>query len=250
MSTMKIFRFGTEGLVREYPYSSELHDMVRDELTVRNREVPPAEHEKCVVAESFPPAGMRLVGNSLEELSLAEKAELGLITVPPRKKIVGNQFVDMSSIELLRADLLTVAQLKKETISGIVAKCAAALDRLRTRYSDAQREGWPILKAQAEHWLGRDSNMQPEAVTALKARLNALRSEAFHRFNSEADETITLRAEQILANAAVYETYYGTCTGIQGNAIAAVMAVPEDDRVAAHGAIESIMQSLSFPAAP
>lgn len=95
----KIYVYSSESL-EEYPYSNL--SSIELEVELFNRDKSEEKKKKIHQGIAFPPEGFKFECGALKELSLSEKADRGLTSVPENMKIEEETLVPKTELELLQ----------------------------------------------------------------------------------------------------------------------------------------------------
>ncbi|EMO52966.1 hypothetical protein L9Z41_00985 [Leptospira noguchii] len=196
----KVYVYSSESL-EEYLCSNL--SSIELEVELFNRDKSEEKKKKIHQGISFPPEGFKFECGELKELSLSEKADRGLISVPENMKIEEERLVPKTELELLRCGLLTISSYKEKKIQKIYAKFDEAMNQILSKYPKAEPLSWSILAPQAKKWIYAST----EEKENLKSELICLVSES----KSQDNEDITELASSILTKSNVYESYSGLC---------------------------------------
>ncbi|EMN90939.1 hypothetical protein [Leptospira weilii] len=230
----KIFVYSSTSL-DEYPTS--LAESIKLDVELFNRDKSEEKRKKIHQGNSFPPEGFKLERGELKEFSLSEKADRGLINIPPDQKIENDQLVPKTTLELLKSGFLTISNYKTQKIALINSKFDETLETVLSRYPKHEPLSWPALREQANRWIttasvGRDS---------IKSGLQALISEA--KSNSEDD--ISELANSVWDKSTKYELFSGTCKRIKKDLISQIENNEKTNVSVLYTEIEAI--DISFP---
>ncbi|EMY04877.1 hypothetical protein LEP1GSC029_1864 [Leptospira interrogans str. 2002000626] len=207
----KVFVYSIDSF-EEYPI--ERFNSINLDVELFNREVSEAKQKRVHRGTIFPPEGFKFEVGVLKELTLSEKADRGLINIPPDQKIENDRIVPKTTLELLKCGFLTISGYKFQKIVQINSKFDKALETVLARYPKHEPLSWPVLREQANLWL----NSSAEAKANLNTQLKALVSEA----KSDSDDDISELANTVSAKATKYESFSGTCKRIKNELISQI----------------------------
>ncbi|WP_017852037.1 hypothetical protein ACO1KB_19320 [Leptospira interrogans serovar Szwajizak] len=230
----KVFVYSIDSL-EEYPI--ERFESINLEVELFNREKSEVNQKQIHRGAVFPPEGFKFEVGVLKELTLSEKADRGLINIPSDQKIENDQIVPKTTLELLKCGFLTISNYKKQKIDFINSKFDDALETVLSRYPKHEPISWPVLREQANDWLGSS----PDQKTTLKSQLKALVSES----KSNSDEDVSELANSICMKAAKYELFSGTCKKIKKDLISQIENNEKTNVSVLFSEIEAI--EISFP---
>ncbi|RHX94997.1 hypothetical protein DLM76_06595 [Leptospira yasudae] len=231
----KIYIYSSE-ILEEYP--ALLSQSIELEVELFNRDQPEIKKRKIYKGSSFPPEGYRFEDGELKALSLSEKADRGLISIPEDQKIENERLVPKTNLELLQAGILTISAYKQKKIAEIYFKFDEAMDQIFSKYPKSEPFSWPILVPQARQWISANS-LEKEN---LKSSLVALVSES----KSQEDEDITELANSILNKSNRYEFFCGICKRIKRKLIFQIESNAKTNVSVLYQELESI--KIDFPA--
>ncbi|PKA04244.1 hypothetical protein, partial [Leptospira ellisii] len=190
----KLFVYSIDSL-EEFPV--DRIDSINLEVELFNRGKSEGQFKRIHRGTIFPPEGFKFEGGFLKEFTLSEKADRGLINIPPEWKIKNNELVPKTILELLQCGFLTISNFKAQNIALVNLKFDLALETVLVHYPKHEPLSWPVLREQSILWL----NSSLEEKTILKTQLRALVSES----KSDSNEDISELANSIRIKAEKYE---------------------------------------------
>lgn len=196
----KVYVYSSESL-EEYPYSNL--SSIELEIELFNRDKSEEKKKKIHQGIAFPPEGFKFECGELKELSLSEKADRGLTSVPENMKIEEETLVPKTELELLQCGFLTISAYKEKKIQKIKTKFDEAMDQILSKYPKTEPLSWPILAPQAKRWIYASA----EEKESLKSEFISLINES----KSQDNDDITELASSILTKSNAYESFSGVC---------------------------------------
>ncbi|OQM28016.1 hypothetical protein ACO1J6_00985 [Leptospira interrogans serovar Hebdomadis] len=230
----KIYVYSSESL-EEYPYSNL--SSIELEVELFNRDKSEEKKKKIHQGIAFPPEGFKFECGALKELSLSEKADRGLTSVPENMKIEEETLVPKTELELLQCGFLTISAYKEKKIQKIKTKFDEAMDQILSKYPKTEPLSWPILVPQAKRWIYASA----EEKESLKSEFISLISES----KSQNDEDITELASSILIKSNAYESFSGVCKKLKREMILQIENNTKTNVNVLYNELEAIV--INFP---
>ncbi|EJO76893.1 hypothetical protein Q2295_09385 [Leptospira interrogans] len=230
----KIYVYSSESL-EEYPYSNL--SSIELEVELFNRDKSEEKKKKIHQGIAFPPEGFKFECGALKELSLSEKADRGLTSVPENMKIEEETLVPKTELELLQCGFLTISAYKEKKIQKIKTKFDEAMDQILSKYPKTEPLSWPILAPQAKRWIYASA----EEKESLKSEFIFLISES----KSQNDEDITELASSILTKSNAYESFSGVCKKLKREMILQIENNTKTNVNVLYNELEAIV--INFP---